>query len=150
MTEDYFSDGSEAFARFAYVRKLAINTYDYQATEITQQHRVDPAGSGRIDTAFGEESPAITSMGDYSREMARQGFHRLLRTHWELDDYRYGMQHSSDLSFSIGQLPRGDTALVRSSAPIHDAPCPLRPLTQPVPAWLMTRHKLVAHTIPSS
>ena len=146
LDECYFSDGSEAFTTFEYVRKLAINTYDHQAIEITQQHRVDPTGSGRIETTFGEESPTIASIEDYCREMAQHSFKIVLQARWELDYYGSGDQTTSDLSVSLGQLPGTDTALVRSSRPIHYAPCPLHPLTHPVPAWLMTQRKLVAHT----
>ncbi|ADC64033.1 radical SAM protein [Allochromatium vinosum] len=149
LRETYFSDGSDAFERFEYVRKLAINTYDHQATEITQQHRVDPAGSGCIETAFGEDSPAIADIADYQRELAQQGFHRVLQVAWELDYYGSGGQPTGDLSLSLGQVLGGEMALVRSCRPLQDAPCPLRPLTQPVPAWLMTHHKLVVPTEPA-
>ncbi|BCU08380.1 hypothetical protein [Allochromatium tepidum] len=47
---------------------------------------------------------------------------------------------------SLGRLPDGGTALVRSSQPLQDAPCPLHPLTQPIPAWLINRRKLAVPT----
>ena len=53
------------------------------------------------------------------------------------------------VDLSLGQVPDGDTALVRSSRPLQDAPCPLHPLTQPVPAWLASHHKLVIPTEPA-
>jgi len=136
LTEYFFSDGSEAFATFEYVRKLAINTYDYKATEITQQHKVDPAGSGRIETFFGKESPAVPCVDSYCREMERNGFRVLLQADWELDYYGQGRQATDDLTLSIGQAQGRETALVRCGQPILHPPCPLQPLTQPLPAWL--------------
>ena len=61
-----------------------------------------------------------------------------------------GGQPTGDLSLSLGLVPGGEMALVRSCRPLQDAPCPLHPLTQPpVLAWLMTHHKLVVPTEPA-
>lgn len=69
-----------AFATFEYVRKLAINSYDHQAIEITQQHSVDATGSGRIKTSFGIESPSVACIQTYQHEMAHNGFQVVLKT----------------------------------------------------------------------
>ena len=136
LKEYYFSDGSEAFATFEYVRKLAMNTYDYKAFAITQQHRVDPLGSGRIETAFGEESPMVDSVEDYCHQMLGDGFDVVLKIQWDIDYYGAGDQLTSDLSFSVGRLPEMSQALIRSQQPIPASLFALRPLTQPVPAWI--------------
>ncbi|MBK1642913.1 radical SAM protein [Chromatium okenii] len=136
LSEYYFSDGSDAFATFEYVRKLAINTYDHQATEITQQHSVDATGSGRIETSFGIESPSVACIQTYQHEMVHNGFQIVLETAWEIDYYGQRGSSAAGLSVSIGRLSGRDSALVRSDQPIINPPCPLKPLTQPVPAWL--------------
>lgn len=136
LTEYYFSDGSEAFASFEYVRKLAINTYDYQAIEITQQHHVEADGSGYIKTSFGKESPSVASITDYQDEMARHNFQMVLQIDWTLDYYGTYGQDADHLSFSIGYSSGLEYALIRSNHPILNAPV-LHPLTQTVPAWLL-------------
>ena len=139
LTEAYYSDGSEAFSTFEYVRKLAINSYDHHATEITQQHGVDPDGSGRIETVFGEESPTVMSIDDYTQEMARAGFSVILQARWSIDYYAAPTQAAQVWQISIGTVPGADRALVRSNRALEHRGSRLNPLTQPVPAWLAHR-----------
>lgn len=139
LTETYYSDGSEAFSTFEYVRKLAINSYDHHATEITQQHQVDASGSGRIETIFGDDSPTIASVDHYTEEMARAGFSVILEAHWSIDYYAPPQQRQPEMALSIGTLPGAERALVRSQRALAVANPVLRPLRQPVPAWLAQR-----------
>jgi len=44
------------------VHKLARNTYDHQAMAILQQHRVDPDGTGRIETLFECEGQRVADV----------------------------------------------------------------------------------------
>lgn len=136
LSEEYFGDGSKAFARFEFVRKLARNSYDHHATEITQQHSVAADGSGRIDTVFGEDSPTVTAIDDYRQAMARAGFSIILQAQWSLDYYAAPIQVAHAMEISIGSVPGADRALVRSTQALAISSGILRPLQQPVPAWL--------------
>ncbi|MCF7992146.1 MAG: radical SAM protein [Thiohalocapsa sp.] len=139
LTEYYFSDDSDAFATFQCVRKLAINSYDHHATEITQQLWVDAAGSGRIDTAFSKESPAVADIAAYEQELKRQGFAAVLQADWSIDYYANPRRTGRGLELSIGAASGRADALVRSNRPLASGSCSLLPLTQPVPAWLADR-----------
>ena len=138
FTEYYFSDGSPAFADFEYVHKLAQNTYDHQAMVILQQHMVAADGTGRITTTFERDGQYVPSIDAYIDDMARGGFTVVLRAEWSIDYYVAIGQASPDQAISIGTLPHRATALVRANQPLTAASCPLRPLRQPVPAWLVT------------
>jgi molybdenum cofactor biosynthesis enzyme MoaA len=135
LTEYFFSDGSEAFARFAYVRKLAINSYDHHATEITQQHSVDAGGSGRIETVFGDDSPRVDSIDDYTHAAARNGFAVILESCWSIDYYAAPAQATQALELSVGIIPGSSSVLLRSNQALSDPTAALTPLTQPAPAW---------------
>ena len=139
LTEYFFSDGSEAFDSFMYVRKLAINSYDHHATEITQQHSVDAGGSGRIETVFGDDSPVVQSIDDYTRDAERAGFYVVLQPHWSIDYYAAPSHAGQDLQVSIGTTPGISAVLIRSNRAMTDPPGALTPLTQSVPAWVAGR-----------
>lgn len=134
LTEYYFRDGSQALAAGEYVHKLAQNSYDHHALAILQQHRVDPQGTGRIETLFARDGEAITDGDAYRRDLAGQGMDVVLRADWDID--YYGTFGRAGLALSIGVTPRRATALVRCNQPLSDAPCALSPLQQTVPAWL--------------
>lgn len=136
LTERYFSDHSSAFRTFEFVHKLARNTYDHQAMAILQQHRVDPAGTGQIETLFACDGQAVPDIDAYSRDMADKGYEVLLETSWSLDYYGTFGQGTEGLALSIGVIPQRVTALVRSNQPLCTPPVPLTPLRQTVPAWL--------------
>lgn len=136
LSEIYFGDGSSAFTAFEYVHKLALNTYDHHAMAILQQHRVDPDGSGRIDTAFERDGERVPSVDAYVEDMARKGFEVILKTDWSIDYYAAAGACTSDLTISIGTTPGRSSALLRSNRPLLDASVPLLALTQTVPAWL--------------
>ncbi|MFB1487673.1 MULTISPECIES: radical SAM protein [unclassified Thiocapsa] len=139
LTEIYFGDGSPAFAAFEYVHKLALNTYDHHAMAILQHHRVDPDGSGRIDTAFERDGERVPSVDTYAADMASKGFDVILKTDWALDYYAALGARKSGMTISIGTTPGRSSALLRSNRPLLDAPVPLAPLValmQTVPAWL--------------
>jgi molybdenum cofactor biosynthesis enzyme MoaA len=136
LTEVYFGDGSSAFASFEYVHKLARNSYDHHAMAILQQHRVDPNGSGRIDTTFERDGEDVASIEAYIEAMAGNGFAVILRADWTLDYYRTRSAEGTDMTVSIGSIPERASALLRSTQPLPALPCPLRPLRHPVPAWL--------------
>lgn len=136
LTEIYFGDGSPAFAAFEYVHKLALNTYDHHAMAILQQHRIDPDGSGRIETAFERDGERVLSVDAYVEDMARKGFDVILKTDWAIDYYAALGARTTDLTISIGTTPGRFEALLRSNRPFLDAPVRLLALTQTVPAWL--------------
>lgn len=136
LTEYYFSDGALVFGSGEYVHKLAHNTYDHQALAILQQHRVDPHGTGLIETLFAHEGQVVADTAAYCQDMASQGFKVTLRTDWSIDYYGTHGRAGQDLALSIGTTTGRATALVRCNRPLADPPCPLTPLRQAVPAWL--------------
>ena len=136
LSERYFSDDSRAFRTFEYVHKLARNTYDHQAMAILQQHRVDPTGSGRIETLFERDGQAVPNIEAYSRMMVEKGYEVTLEAEWSLDYYGTFGRGGDGLALSIGITPQRAAALVRSSQPLSTPPVPLCPLRHTVPAWL--------------
>ncbi|MBK1645212.1 hypothetical protein CKO25_11280 [Thiocapsa imhoffii] len=115
---------------------MARNSYDHHAMAILQHHRIDPDGSGRMDTAFECDGARVASVDAYVAEMERQGFAVILKADWTIDYYAALGACTSALTISIGTTPGRSAALLRSNRPLLGAPVPLRTLTQTVPAWL--------------